>query len=169
MNLDSSIAQMARHAQAIQGLAQDVTPEQARWKASPDSWSLLEVINHLYDEECEDFRVRLKHILDQIPGLPPPIDPQGWATARRYNERDLGDSLAQFVRERDSSLAWLRTLGTSDWDAGIDAPFGRITAGDMLAAWVAHDLLHLRQLIELRYSYHQLTAHPYRIAYAGEW
>lgn len=169
MNLESCIAQMARHAQAIQGLAGDVTPEQARWKASPDSWSLLEVINHLYDEECEDFRVRLKHILDQAPGLPPPIDPQGWVTARRYNERDLGESLAQYIRERDASLAWLRTLDAPDWDAGVDAPFGRITAGDMLAAWVAHDLLHLRQLIELRYSYHRQTAQPYHVAYAGQW
>jgi hypothetical protein len=39
----------------------------------------------------------------------------------------------------------------------------------MLMAWVAHDLLHLRQLIELRYAYLQQQAQPYQIAYAGQW
>ena len=33
----------------IAGLA----PEQARWKPDPASWSAVEVINHLYDEERE--------------------------------------------------------------------------------------------------------------------
>jgi hypothetical protein len=169
MNLESSMALLAQHAQAISQLARHVSPEQARWKPAPESWSLLEVVNHLYDEEREDFRVRLKHILDHAPGLPPAIDPQGWVTARRYAERDLPNSLEQFMQEREVSLDWLRTLAAPDWEAGIEAPFGRITAGDMLASWVAHDLLHLRQIIELRYACHQAAAQPYHIAYAGDW
>lgn len=169
MNLESCIVLLDRHAQVIQGMAAGVPPEQARWKPMPESWSLLEVVCHLLDEEREDFRVRLKHILDQSPGLPPPIDPQGWVTARQYNQRDPGQSLAAFIQEREASLAWLRTLESPDWDVALEAPFGRITAGDMLAAWVAHDLLHLRQLTELHYAYLQRTAQPYRVAYAGDW
>ena len=57
---------------------------------------MLEIVNHLYDEEQYDFRVRLRYILESQEGDPPPIDPDGWAVERRYNERDLGDSLANF-------------------------------------------------------------------------
>jgi uncharacterized damage-inducible protein DinB len=44
-------------------LFQSVSDEQARWKPGADKWSMLEVINHLYDEEREDFRKRLELVL----------------------------------------------------------------------------------------------------------
>ncbi|MBZ0279081.1 MAG: DinB family protein [Anaerolineae bacterium] len=169
MNLVESIALLAQHAQAIRQLAADVPPEQARWKPDAGSWSLLEVVNHLADEEREDFRTRLKHILDQTPGLPPPIDPQGWVTSRQYNQRDLTESLDRFLNAREESLVWLRGLTGFEAESAVTAPFGRLTAGDMLAAWVAHDLLHLRQMIELRYTYLRESVMPYRPDYAGDW
>lgn len=169
INLDACIAQMTRQAQTIEQLISGVSTEQARWKPDPESWSMLEVVNHLYDEEREDFRARLDHILRQAEGMPPAIDPQGWITARRYNERDLHESLAKFMQERDASLAWLRTLTNANWDAAVETPFGPLSAGDMLMSWAAHDLLHLRQLVELHYAYHQQQAQPYQIGYAGDW
>jgi hypothetical protein len=42
-------------------------------------------------------------------------------------------------------------------------------AGDMFAAWVAHDGLHIRQLNELHRSLLERAAKPYRVGYAGEW
>ena len=39
----------------------------------------------------------------------------------------------------------------------------------MLAAWVAHDLLHLRQLVELHYAWTAQQLQPYSVAYAGDW
>ena len=170
MNLELSVAQMATQAQTIRQLVENVSDEQARWKPDPESWSMLEVVNHLDDEEHLDFRVRLDLILHHPDRPWPPIDPAGWVTARAYNQRDLADSLANFLKARDESLAWLKSLGEPDWQAECEAPWGRpITAGDMFAAWVAHDLLHIRQLVELHYAWttHQLT--PYSVAYAGEW
>jgi hypothetical protein len=46
---------------------------------------------------------------------------------------------------------------------------GNFRAGDMLAAWVAHDILHLRQLIELKYFLLEDEIRPYSARYAGEW
>jgi hypothetical protein len=40
----------------IRALLAGVEPEAARLKPSAESWSILEVVCHLYDEECEDFR-----------------------------------------------------------------------------------------------------------------
>jgi hypothetical protein len=169
MNLEHFIAQMTRQADTIRTLVQGVVDEQARWRPDPDAWSILEVINHLYDEEIEDFRQHLDLILHH-PAQPwPSIDPQGWVTERQYNQRQIGASLDNFLRERETSLAWLRGLVSPDWAATYDAPFAQITAGDMLASWVAHDLLHTRQLVELHWAHVSFLAAPHKVDYAGPW
>ncbi len=169
MNLHILTAQMERNAAAIQALVEGVSDVQARWKPGAEDWSILEVVNHLYDEEIEDFRAHLDLILHRPAEPWPRIDPQGWVTARRYNERDLAESLQNFARAREESLAWLKGLAAPDWQATTEAPFGEIAAGDVLAAWLAHDLLHLRQLVELHWTHTRQQVAPYSVRYAGEW
>jgi hypothetical protein len=169
MNLDQFTQQMARQAEAIRTLVQGISDEQTRWKPGPDEWSILEVINHLHDEEIEDFRTHLDLILHH-PGDPwPRTDPQGWVTERRYNEWEAAESLGDFLDARKESLAWLRGLASPNWEAAFQVPWGQITAGDMLASWAAHDLLHLRQLVELQRAYVVRLADPYKVDYAGPW
>ncbi|HEX7973007.1 MAG TPA: DinB family protein [Anaerolineales bacterium] len=169
MHITQIIQQMELNALRIRTLVEGVSAEQARWKPGPDSWSVLEVVNHLYDEEREDFRVRLDLILHQPKEEWPPIDPRGWVATRRYNQREIGPSLKAFLDERNSSIAWLKSLDSPSWQAAVQAPFGEIRAGDMVSAWAAHDLLHLRQLVELQHAFIvQITA-PYSTEYAGPW
>ena len=168
--MTSALSDFPHNAEVIANLAKGVSLEQARWRPSPSDWSILEVINHFYDEEREDFRHRLDLLLFQPEVDWPPIDPNGWVTARHYNERDLAVSLANFLHERQESLAWLRGLLEPDWESGRMAPWGgQMRAGDMLAAWLAHDFLHIRQLNELHYAYWLETAVSYSVRYAGEW
>ncbi len=153
----------------IQAVLAGVDAEQARWKPDADSWSILEVVCHLVDEEREDFRTRLDHILMQAEGMPPGIDPQGWVTERGYNQRDFAEMVRQFADEREKSIMYLSKLDNPNWDNSITGPWGTIHAGDMLLAWVNHDLLHLRQLVELQWAYAGTTFAPYSRDYAGEW
>jgi hypothetical protein len=170
MDLDFIKTQMASHATAIYDMNVTITDEQARWRPNSNSWSILEVINHLCDEERFDFRVRLDMILYH-PSKPwPLIDPGGWVKEREYNQRNLQDSLEKFIAERKKSITWLEGLSAIDWDTVGDTPWGGLMrAGDMLSAWVAHDLLHLRQLVELHWQYLVLSQQPYEVGYAGEW
>jgi len=160
---------LADNARRISALVVNVPEEQARWKPDPESWSILEVVNHLLDEEYFDFRVRLEYTLFRPDDEWPTIDPQGWVTERQYNQRELGISLTGFLSARGESLAWLRTLSDPDWEAGHEVPWGRMRAGDLMASWVAHDLLHMRQLVELHWAYATQEVRPYNSAYAGEW
>jgi hypothetical protein len=160
---------MAQTAQAVYSLVQHVSNEQAVWKPGLESWSILEVIHHLYDEEREDFRTRLDFTLHRAGKPWPNIDPQGWVLARAYNQQDFQATLAGFRQEREISLRWLAELKTPNWDLAYEAPFGLITAGDLLAAWAAHDLLHTRQLVELHWAYTTQSMLPYRVEYAGVW
>lgn len=168
-NIQDAVTQLNTQGQAIGRLVSDLTSERVCWKPDPESWSVLEVLNHLVDEEIYDFRAHLDHIL-HTPYQPwPVIDPLGWVSQHQYNQQDLKDTLTRFEAERANSLSWLAALSNPDWDAAVSHPQGSLTAGDMLAAWLAHDLLHLRQLIELRYLITQNNSHPYHLYYAGDW
>jgi hypothetical protein len=169
MQFDQIRKLMADNAERIRLLAGNLSPEQARWKPDAASWSALEVVNHLYDEEREDFRARLDIILHNPGEAWPPIDPQGNIQARKYNERDLPTSLDNYLAERRASLAWLEGLGSPDWEATYTSQWGSMKAGDMLAAWAAHDMLHMRQLVELLFLYNRENLKPYDVQYAGDW
>src|SRR5512143_225216 len=124
MQFDVLYQELAHGAAMLQTLLAGVMPEEARVKPAPEVWSILEVICHLVDEEREDFRQHLDHILHR-PGQPwPTIDPQGWVTSRRYNERDLAQSINEFLAERDHSLAWLKECSASNWDVAVTVTFG---------------------------------------------
>ena len=162
--------QLARNAETIRHLMDGIDEQQARWKPTDADWSIVEVINHLYDEEREDFRMRVDYTLHKPDAAWPPIDPVGWVTERRYNERDFVESLQNFLREREQSVAWLVELVAPTWDSAKVHPAGfTLRAGDLLAAWLAHDFLHLRQLVELHYACHAQQALPYQVEYAGDW
>lgn len=161
---------MEKQAQAIRALAEGITTEQARYRPEPEEWSILEVINHLYDEEREDFRARLDILLHRPTDPWTPIHPSAWVTERSYNSRELEASVENFMQERAKSLEWLRGLKSPDWDASATAPWGgEFRAGDMYAAWAAHDVLHLRQLSELHYALMRKEAGDFDIGYAGDW
>ncbi len=161
--------ELANGAQVIPALLAGVTPAEARFKPNPESWSVLEVVCHLYDEEREDFRQRLDIMLHRPADPWPRIDPSDWVTERAYNERGLATMLDQWLAERARSVAWLDGLAAPNWEAGVPSPFGSLRPGDMLAAWVAHDNLHQRQLVELRRARLLNLAEPFEVRYAGDW
>ena len=51
MDLEYCIGRLASTLKVFEGLFGNVSEDQARWKPGADKWSLLEVINHLADEE----------------------------------------------------------------------------------------------------------------------
>ena len=169
MKLEACCKNLADNAQRIRVLVEKIPEDQALWKPDPEAWSILEVVNHLLDEENLDFRVRLNITLFHPDETWPSIDPQGWVAERHYNERDLKESLYKFLAARKESLAWLRTLSNPNWEATYQAPWGWIRAGDLMASWVGHDLLHMRQLVELNWACTGEEVQPYSTVYAGDW
>jgi hypothetical protein len=169
MDIQNAHSQLKTQGGAISTLTSELTIKEARWKPNPESWSVLEVLNHLVDEEIYDFRAHLDHILHTPEKEWPKIDPEGWVTQRHYNQQIFNETLLRFEAEREKSLGWLARLSAPDWDSAVTQPWGTLSAGDMLAAWLAHDLLHIRQLVELRYQITKAAYHPYQVDYAGKW
>ncbi len=121
MNLDDLATRMERSARAVASLVVGVSDAQFRWKADQASWSLLEIINHLCDEE------------------------------------------------REASLEWLRSLDEPDWNARHASDRRNLRAGDMLASWIAHDLLHIRQIVKTLMGYLEKELESFSSDYAGFW
>lgn len=168
MRFDALFVELIDSTNMINALMAGVGAEEARARPAPQAWSILEVVCHLYDEEREDFREHLRFILAPQ-GEWHSIDPQAWVAERGYNERNFRDMKERFFAERNGSLDWLRSIEKSDWDARAAGRPTSPSAGEMLASWVAHDNLHLRQLVELRRARIERLAQPYSLAYAGQW
>ena len=146
-----------------------VGPEQAAWHPGPEAWSLLEVVCHLYDEERDDFRTRLRLILEDPAQDWPPIHPGEWVISRGYASRDYAKMVDCFIAERAASIVWLRGLSAPALDNARNLGDFTLRAGDLLGAWLAHDYLHLRQINEIHYAYTARAAEPYSVLYAGDW
>lgn len=155
--------------EVIRALLSGVAPEAARLKPGVESWSILEVVCHLYDEEREDFREHLDFILHRQNEAWHVIDTEGWVTERKYNQQNLAEIKEKFFAEREKSLAWLKGLRNPDWEKTYTTPYRTISAGEMFACWTAHDNLHIRQLVELRRVRLENITQPYNLEYAGLW
>ena len=174
VDIPTTIRQLSANARAIQSLVEGISPEQESWKPGPESWSLKDTLEHLYNEERIDFRKHLGELLHQPPQAWGTGGPEEWLRVSSCIE-----ALQGFRGEREASLAWLQSLETSpaapNWSAEQAVPFGpsgermTIQAGDVLVSWVAHDHLHLRQINELLFAWNERQAAPHSVQYAGGW
>ncbi len=169
MNASALIDRLERFAGVLPAVVSAVTDADARWKPAAEHWSILEVCRHLLDEEREDFRVRVESTLRDPAAKWKPLELEGIAERRKYNEADLKETAAAWVEERRKSVAWLRSLGKPDWSAAYQHPRGPICAGDLLASWAAHDALHLRQIAKRLHELAGRDGGEFKTAYAGAW
>lgn len=161
--------EMVNSTEIIRTLIADISQEEAQIKPAPEAWSMLEVICHLHDEEREDFREHLDFILHRQNEEWHRIDPHDWVTSRNYNGQNFIEMQMKFFEERRKSLDWLIDLSDTDWDITYTSEYGSVPAGEMFASWIAHDNLHIRQLVELKRFQIERITKPYAIEYAGEW
>src|SRR5574338_634375 len=116
MEFTTLFGELENSTEMIRALLVGITQEESRVKPNEKSWSILEVVCHLHDEEREDFREHLDFILRRQNEDYHIIDPQGWVKERRYNEQNFVEMQEKFFGERKQSLEWLREISDSDWD-----------------------------------------------------
>ncbi|HMG14240.1 MAG TPA: DinB family protein [Saprospiraceae bacterium] len=163
------ISQLEKNTGVFKALFEGVTKEEYEWKQAPEKWCMLEIICHLYDEEKEDFKTRLQYALIGSMDMPPSIDPVAWVTERQYMSRSFEESVEHFLVERSHSLYTLRHFKSPDWHNFFIHPnLGKMTAHMILSNWLAHDYLHMRQIIRLKYDYLKWISRE-SLSYAGEW
>jgi hypothetical protein len=132
----------------LRGLMCGLSDEEARWKPSPDRFSVAEVLAHLSHSEWNCYRMRLDRFLDEDR---PEFEPDDAAMYYdRYRDADPEDEFDHFEEQRETNLEFLRMLEASDGErVAVHRTAGEITLNNMLHEWAMHDLGHIRQIAEL--------------------
>lgn len=167
MLLAEARRELGRLPAVLEALLAGVDPSDARTRPAPDEWSPVEILCHLRDEETEDFGARLRVIVDGA-GEFAPIAPERWAKERRYHDANLPDVLEALRVRRQASLDLLASVAPDTLTGSRPhRRLGRLSGLDILAAWVAHDRIHLAQLAGTLAQIWALRWAPLRAEYAG--
>ena len=164
---DQTRRELARYSSLLELLVGELGETGWRARPAPDEWSPVEIVCHLRDEETEDFSARLQVILAGGARFSP-NDPERVAVDRQYRQANPSEALAAFRTRRMASLDLLGSvvpdhlLGTAERPNG-----GRLSGLDILASWVAHDRLHLRQLAGTLARQWAHRWAPLQVHYAG--
>jgi hypothetical protein len=163
------ISQLQNNKFTFKSLLSDLGQDEYKWKYLSEKWCLLEVVCHLVDEEKEDFRQRVKTTLESPGESPPPIDPVKWVQQRNYIDQNFQEKLEEFLMERDKSIDWLMSLKEPNWENSyVHQELGPFTAFQFLSNWLAHDYLHIRQIVKIKFE-HLKKISTEENDYAGNW
>lgn len=163
------ITQLEKNLPVFRELLSGRDQKEILFRPAESKWCLLEIICHLCDEEREDFRGRLSHVFSTPDEPMPKIDPVAWVESRKYMEQDYEKKCEEFFEERKNSIIWLKELKDPDWDQFYLHPkFGELKGKLFLSNWLAHDLLHIRQIIFNSHNYLKNVSGE-NLDYAGKW
>ena len=129
-----------------------------------DSWSPYDIIGHLIHGERTDWMVRTRHILAHGDAIPfAPFDREAMrAEPARHTLAELLDTFAALRAENLTALRALRLTDAQLVRPGRHPALGRVTLGQLLATWVAHDLSHLAQVSRVMGKRYRGLVGPWR-------
>ena len=148
LQLEEVVDLLSRTPATVRGLLDGLPREWATGNEGGDTFSPWDVLAHLLHGERTDWIPRLRIILEQGESRPfTPFD----RTAHRSESvgRSIDELLDAFAAERARNLEELNGMELDETDltrTGTHPELGRVTARKLLAAWVVHDLGHVRQV-----------------------
>ncbi len=159
---------LSRTPAVLSALLIGVTPDVLAHRATPDGFSPMDVLGHLVHGEKTDWVPRIKLILatgDSVPFVP--FNRHGFEKAIRG--RSAEELLLEFTSLRQVNVEYLAGLHLSNERlalVGLHPELGRVTLGQLLATWAAHDLNHIDQVVRVVSSRYGEAVGPWR-AYLG--
>jgi hypothetical protein len=148
VHLPTALSVLERTPAVLDALLRDLPDGWTAVNEGGESWTAFDNVGHLVSGELHDWMARLRIILAQAPD-------RRFAPFNRTAmlERDRGVLLPalldRFAELRRANLVELRALNLTDAQlrlTGEHPAFGTVTAGQLLATWVVHDLGHIAQI-----------------------
>ncbi|WP_100610297.1 DinB family protein [Confluentibacter lentus] len=169
MTILQIINQLEINKEIFKGLLSSKSKDEYLWRPEPKKWCILEIVCHLFDEERDDFRARVKHTLETPLVEMPSINPEDWVLEHDYISQNYTDILQAFLNERNKSVIWLKKSVDAKWNNIYQHPkLGPMSAKLFLSNWLAHDYLHFRQINRHQYLYFKEKINI-DLQYAGNW
>jgi hypothetical protein len=138
---------------AVRKLTTGLSADDLARPEAPAKWSILQVAEHLADQELVNgFRLR-SIVAEQEPPLRG-YDQDLWAAKLRYGAAGLEPVLDELRALRQRNLRLYRALSEDELDrVGLHDERGPESARRLRALTAAHDLLHRRQIARIRASF----------------
>jgi hypothetical protein len=147
-----------KHPVVIQGellgelrkLSADLTDAELRQPEAPGKWSIIQVLEHLTDQEIVN-SFRLRAIIAEDEPRIQGYDQDRWAERLRYGGVPAEQLLAELAPLRARNLRLYASLTSEDWErSGIHSERGPESARRLCSLIAAHDLVHRRQIARIR-------------------
>lgn len=159
-----AVAVLSRTPAALDALLRGLPDRWTTSNEGGETWSPFDVIGHLIHGERTDWMPRARLILEH--GDARAFEPfDRFAQARVSRGRTLDGLLDDFAALRQGNLRDLAALALSDADLdkrGRHPALGAVTLGQLLAAWVAHDLDHVAQVARVMARQYADDVGPWR-------
>jgi uncharacterized damage-inducible protein DinB len=161
MDLAEARAMLARTPPTLTALLGGLPEDWLHGNDGEGTWSAYDIAGHLLHAEQTNWVPRYRLIIERGTGRPfQPFDREamlGW------QREPVAELLLRFGVARQASLAELAGLVQADTDRrGLHPQVGEVSLGQMLAAWVAHDLTHVGQIGEVLARRYRDAVGPWR-------
>ena len=163
-DLKTAIPILVRTPTVLDDLLRDLPDGWTTGNEGPGTWSPFDVVGHLIHGERTDWMPRVEHLLRH--GESEPFAPfDRFAQFEASRGKTLEELLDTFAGLRAVNIGRLRSLNLAAADlqrTGRHPEFGRVTLGEHLATWVAHDLDHIVQIARVMGRQYTEAVGPWR-------
>ena len=147
LNVAQSIAVLGRTPDTLDGMLCGLPENLLLGDEGTDTFSPYAVIGHLISGEQTDWMARMRIILEH--GEAVPFEPWDRFAFRNWEARPMREMLDLFRELRVRNLDELQAATLTPEKLGrrgAHPDFGAVTLGELIGAWVVHDLDHIGQI-----------------------
>jgi uncharacterized damage-inducible protein DinB len=142
----------------LRAIVSHASPDQLTWKSEPTRWSIAQILAHLADAEVVG-AWRFRSVLARDGGPLAAYDQDEWASAFKYEQAPVAESLALFEAARVATLSLLQRVDAPRRNhVGIHSERGPESITRLMEMFAGHDLNHLGQIERLLEESKRLTA-----------
>ncbi|BFH64995.1 DinB family protein [Paenibacillus azoreducens] len=142
IDLEAFLDTHGQLAAAVAGLSE----EQVKWKPSPGSWSVQEVVSHLVDHSIV-ISFRIRDVLAGTTAQLPAFNQDAWVSGQHSNQGRISDILDAFhtILEYNSLLIG-RLSGEELGKTGVNFKGETVSVKDIIHSFTRHVQHHLGQI-----------------------
>ena len=161
MELTDAVSMLSRTPRVLETLLTGLPPEWLHRNDGADTWSAYDILGHLAHGDATNWLPRTRLMVEH--GTSKAFEPFDRVAMLSRPHQSVTVLLSEFAEARESSLTQLSTLDLDLSRTGTHPELGEVRLGQLLAAWVAHDLTHLGQIGEVLARRYRDDVGPWRV------
>ncbi len=164
-NMDVVVRHLEGTPKVLRGLLLNLPDTLLHAREITEGWSPREVLVHFLHNERENWSPRLKVFLESGPENGSFVPFNQMPGPDSYTQESIAELLDTFEQERTASIQTLKqsNLGAEDFNRTATHPsLGKVRLGQMLSAWVVHDLNHIHQIVKTVAKEYRSAVGPWR-------